>query len=259
MTENELVQGLRERDPAAIQQLNESWLPSIWRFVYVRVGRDQHLAEDIVSESVLALIRTAADPASEIRNLGGWLRSVATHKVNDHFRAVARVQHLIDKAGQTAATHIDDDPAADQEREERRADIRDVMDGLPDKHRMALEWKYVEKLSVGEIAARLKVTVKAAESTLFRARREFRERFSRKENRDPPDGAVAPVPAAQSSEQVNGEQFHGEQGDSDHGNGDQGSGEMPAESTGPSAHHQDGGTGMDAPVPVTTGNGTARS
>jgi len=239
LTENDLVQGLRDQDPAAIQQLHECWLPSIWRFVYVRVGRDQHLAEDIVSESVLALIRTAADPTAEIRNLGGWLRSVATHKVNDHFRAVARVQHLIDKAGHSAPTHVDDDPAADQEREERRADIRDVMDELPDKHRLALEWKYVEKLSVGEIAARLKVSVKAAESTLFRARREFRERFSRKEDHEPPDGAAGLIGTAQ--------------------HGAQGSGETPPDPAGPTAQLQDGSTGMDAPVPVTTGNGTARS
>ncbi|MFG0331826.1 MAG: RNA polymerase sigma factor, partial [Maioricimonas sp. JB049] len=250
LTENDLVQGLRERDPAAIQQLHESWIPSIWRFVYIRVGRDQHLAEDIVSESVLALIRTATDPEAEIRNLGGWLRSVATHKVNDHFRAAARVQHLIDKAGQTAATHIDDDPSADQEREERRADIRDVMDGLPDTQRMALEWKYIEKLSVGDIAARLNVTVKAAESMLFRARREFRERFARKENRDPPDGAAARVFATPAGEQTNSELTNSELT-----NGEQGSSETSADSTGPPAHHQDGGTGMDAPVPVTTGNG----
>ena len=35
-------------------------LPSIWRFVYFRVDRDSHLAEDIVGEVVLALVSAAA-------------------------------------------------------------------------------------------------------------------------------------------------------------------------------------------------------
>jgi DNA-directed RNA polymerase specialized sigma24 family protein len=33
-----------------------SYLPSVWRFVYARVAGDSHLAEDIVSETVPAII-----------------------------------------------------------------------------------------------------------------------------------------------------------------------------------------------------------
>lgn len=49
-----------------------------------------------------ALLKAVADPATEIGNPIAWLRSVATHKVADYFRAAARVQHLIDQAKQTA-------------------------------------------------------------------------------------------------------------------------------------------------------------
>ncbi len=51
------------------------------------------------------------------------------------------------------------------------------MDELSDQQRMALEWKYVERLSVREIAERLDTSEKAAESILFRARKEFRQRM----------------------------------------------------------------------------------
>ena len=53
------------------------------------------------------------------------------------------------------------------------------MDGLPDEERLALEWKYVDDLSVGQIADRLGRTEKAAESVLYRARRAFRADFNR--------------------------------------------------------------------------------
>ena len=186
MNDSLLVQGLREQKPAAVQHLTECYLPSVWRFVYARVGRDPHLAEDIVSETVLALIRAASDPAADISNPGGWLRSVASNKVNDHFRAAARVQHLIDQAKQTAEVADFTEPSGNQEQEERRAEIRSVMDGLPEQHRLVLEWKYVDKLSVRSIADRMDVSEKAAESILFRARRDFRDRMLRIDKEDSP-------------------------------------------------------------------------
>lgn len=188
MNDSLLVQGLREQKPAAVQHLTECYLPSVWRFVYARVGRDPHLAEDIVSETVLALIRAASAPDADIENPGGWLRSVASNKVNDHFRAAARVQHLIDQVKQTTETADYDEPSGNQEQEERRAEIRSVMDGLPDQHRQILEWKYIDKLSVRSIAERMDATEKAVESILFRARREFRQRVQKMDKDDPPSG-----------------------------------------------------------------------
>ena len=85
LKESDLVQRLRKRDPAAFQCLSERYLPSVWRFVFTRVDGDSHLAEDIVSETLLALVRAVSDEsAAAIENPGGWLRSVANHKVQDH-------------------------------------------------------------------------------------------------------------------------------------------------------------------------------
>lgn len=179
MNDSDLVRGLRERSPAAIRQLSECWIPSVWRFVYVRVSGDQHLAEDIVSECVLALIAAVSDPEKEIANPGGWLRSVAANKVNDHFRAAARVQHLLDQVRPGDGDDSNGDPVGQQELIERREAVRNALDSLGDSQRMALEWKYIDRLSVREIAVRLDLTEKAAESVLFRARREFRERLER--------------------------------------------------------------------------------
>ena len=50
---------------------------------------------------------------------------------------------------------------------------------LADEDRVALEWKYLEGLSVREIAVRLGRTEKAAESILLRARRTFRKLYRR--------------------------------------------------------------------------------
>ncbi|MCA9049635.1 MAG: RNA polymerase sigma factor [Planctomycetaceae bacterium] len=179
MNETQFLNGLRQQDPAAVRHLSDCYLPSVWRFVCVRVGGDSHLAEDIVSETVLALIRAAASQESEISNPGAWLRSVADRKVNDHFRAVARVRHLVTQVGHMTPAADLQHPAEQQEQEEQREVIRGIIDRLSDAHRTVLEWKYIDKVSVRHIAARLEITEKAAESLLFRARREFRDRVER--------------------------------------------------------------------------------
>ncbi len=184
MNNSALVQGLRQQDPAAVKHLSDSFLPSVWRFVYVKVNRDRHLAEDIVSETVLALIKAVAEPEIDIQNPGAWLRSVASNKVTDHFRAAARVQHLIDEVKQTSPVSDNNDAVKQKELEERRAEIRRVMDDLTEQHRIVLEWKYIEKLSVRAMADRLETTEKAVESVLFRARRDFRERMIRTDGCD---------------------------------------------------------------------------
>ena len=56
--------------------------------------------------------------------------------------------------------------------------VHRALDHLPRRYGRALEWKYVEGLSVKEIAVRLEIGPKAAESVLSRARVAFRDGFS---------------------------------------------------------------------------------
>jgi len=191
LNDSALVEGLRRHDPVAVQHLSECFLPSVWRFVYVKVKGDRHLAEDIVSETVLALLKAVADPATDIENPVGWLRSVAAHKVADHFRAAARVQHLIDQAKHETPVSDGRDAVQEQELQERREEIRQVLDQLPEQSRLALEWKYLDKLSVKVIAERLDITEKAAESILFRGRKEFRQRMLMSDGHEESPGSPA--------------------------------------------------------------------
>jgi RNA polymerase sigma-70 factor (ECF subfamily) len=68
-------------------------------------------------------------------------------------------------------------PDAELRRHELQSLVQTTLDALPGRYGDALEWKYVEGLSVAEIAARLGVGVKAAESLLTRARKAFRDGF----------------------------------------------------------------------------------
>jgi RNA polymerase sigma-70 factor (ECF subfamily) len=175
-----LLLGLRDRDPAAYQRICDVHLPSVWRYVFACVHGDQHLAEDIVSETMLALLDSAEKLDHQECNLGGWLRVVARNKIRDHLRAVARVQHLIAQTRQNGhANQSAELPPNAVERIERSELVRRVMNDMADQQRLALEWKYIERLSVRDIADRFAISIKATESLLFRSRSEFRKQFER--------------------------------------------------------------------------------
>lgn len=176
----EFFEGLRNQDPAAAKQLSECFVPVIWRFVYLRVRGDRHLAEDIVAESVLALVAAAAS-GTEVEYPTAWLRAVALRRVQDHFRAAARVQHLIERGGTAVKLNVQQTPATEHDRQLEREEVRAALDRLPEPYRLALEWKYIDRLSVREIAARLNASEKGTESILFRARKCFRSEFTKPE------------------------------------------------------------------------------
>ena len=194
MDDSALVEGLRCRDPAAVRYLSETCLPSVWRFACARVRADRHLAEDIVSEAVLALLKAVADPTITIQSPMSWLRTVVANKVVDHFRAAARVQHLIEQVQVTQPQPDSQTASQQQQVSERRAEVREILESLPEQTRIALEWKYIDKASVREISDRMGLTEKAVESILFRGRREFRERILRQQKSEEREGPVARGP-----------------------------------------------------------------
>ena len=68
-------------------------------------------------------------------------------------------------------------PETAKRRDEIAQFVRGTLDHLPTRYAIALEMKYVNGNSVAEIARRLELSEKAAESTLTRARKAFKECF----------------------------------------------------------------------------------
>jgi RNA polymerase sigma-70 factor (ECF subfamily) len=152
--------------------LYERYLPTVWRYAYAQTRGDVHTAEDLVSETFLALVRALAKLDAGRGPLASWLMAVLRNKLGDQRRragAGARVGPL-DGAAEAVARR-NSDPA---ENAAQRELITMVMERLPDDERLVLEWKYLESQTVREMARRLGRTEKAVESVLYRARRSFK-------------------------------------------------------------------------------------
>lgn len=181
MTDAELLRAACNRDAEAWKTLYTRYLPLVWRYTYAQV-QDVHLAEDLVSETMLALLRNIHQIESEAAHIAGWLRSVVRNKVADHHRQSFRIKDRLEKIGRERSDECRSmSPPSALETAETRSRVSGVLEQLPCKQRLILEWKYSEGLRVREIALRLNETEKAVEASLYRARREFRRYFEMSE------------------------------------------------------------------------------
>jgi RNA polymerase sigma-70 factor, ECF subfamily len=187
LTDVELLYGARRGDAEAWRTLYVRYLPFVWRQAHALLG-DPHAAEDVTSEVMLALLRNIQNLESEVPKLGGWLRTVVRCKAADHQRTLIRSRAKM----AVAAARLEADgsskqlgPSAPLEVVETKNRVHLALDTLPERQRMVLEWKYLDGLSVREMAERLGETEKAVESVLYRARREFRRLFDTQRLIDP--------------------------------------------------------------------------
>ncbi len=150
-TDQELIRRIREGDSDAVAELYERYAPIVWRYVFARMRRDTHAGQDVLSETFLAAIGSLKN-GTTTENVAGWLTGIARNKTADWYRQQ-------EKSATTDAEAVTLDNSASEV-------VADVLDALPDDERVILEWKYLDRCTVREIAERLGRTEKAVEAML---------------------------------------------------------------------------------------------
>ena len=155
-------------DGAVLLSLYERAIPEVYGYLLDRCG-DRATAEDLTSETLLAAVRAADTPEAATPSMP-WLIGVARHKLVDHWRRRARDRRLVDDLAGDAV--VVDDPWTEPLVAEEAAR---TLERLGEHHRLALTLRYVDGLSVPEVAELLDRTVHATEALLVRARAAFRK------------------------------------------------------------------------------------
>jgi RNA polymerase sigma-70 factor, ECF subfamily len=157
----------------ALLAMYDRALPQVFGYLRVRAGSET-VAEDLTAETFLAAVQAIERDA--VANLTvAWLVGVARHKLVDHWRRQARETRNL-----RLLPEADSEPDGVDERFER-ARTREVLAELGPHHRAALTLRYLDGLSVPEVAVHLDRTVHATEALLVRARNAFRVAYARGE------------------------------------------------------------------------------
>jgi len=163
LTDQELIRRIHKGDSDAVAELYQRYAPMVWRFVYSRMGRDTHVGQDVLSETFLAAIRALGKGTSP-EHVSAWLFAIARNKSTDWYR---RRQESVS---------VEFEPVDPTNSYAGRI-VADVLDELSDEERVVLEWKYLDRFTVREIAERLGKTEKGVTAMLYRARCSFRAKY----------------------------------------------------------------------------------
>jgi RNA polymerase sigma-70 factor (ECF subfamily) len=176
-----LARRVLQGDAAAFRALFDSFFPRRYRFALARLAGDHDAAAEVVQRTFCKAIERLDSYRGEAA-LYTWFCQVCRNTIVDYQRAAQRESRTVvlleDQPNVRAILEACTAAAAQPELASWQQDVRRLVqatvDTLPDRYSDILEWKYVDGLSVEEIAAQLNLGVKAAESLLARARASFR-------------------------------------------------------------------------------------
>ena len=150
--------------------------PVLYRFALARLDGDTDAAGDIAQAAickVMAKLHTYRGEAALLT----WACVFCRHELYAHGKRHRERPHIELAALESLRAMTAEDPDASLDRARIAAFVQRVLDHLPSNYADALEWKYIDDLPVQEIATRLGIGPKAAESLLTRSRGAFRDAF----------------------------------------------------------------------------------
>lgn len=156
-----------------LADLYEAHRHSLFRYL-VRLSGDESIAEDIVQETFLRLVRR---PPSHSNNVRAWLFTVASNIARDGLRERTRHRRLLAESPDRVPLG-DAVPNPDQvaERSETRKRVQEMLETLSEKERIVLLMRE-EGFTHSEIADVVNTTTKSIGTVIARALRKLARRF----------------------------------------------------------------------------------
>ncbi|MCZ6727071.1 MAG: RNA polymerase sigma factor [Acidobacteria bacterium] len=180
----EFVRRLIAGDEEAFEEFSERHIPALYRFASRRLQGNRELTREVVQSTLCKVMGKLGSFRGEAALLT-WLCACCRNEIAGHYRREKRRAMDVEfgTAEEVSPGSLRLGPQESAEGALLRGETVDLvhraLDALPPRYGRALEWKYIDSLSVTEIAGRLEVGYKAAESLLTRARQAFKEEYNR--------------------------------------------------------------------------------
>lgn len=164
----QLLQRLRRRDRASLQDLIERYGTALARAAYLHLG-DDHAAEDVAQETLIAAWDRARRAWPETR-LRPWLFAILFNQCRKHRRSLWRRLRRERVAGERRLA----DGLDNTEREEQLEMVREALGQLDERLRSVIILRFEQGFSVAQTAATLHLPEGTVKSQTHAAVRELR-------------------------------------------------------------------------------------
>ena len=185
MSDAALARRVCAGEAAAFDEFFASYFPRLYHFALARVNGNEDVAEEVVQCTLIRGLDRLESYRGE-STLFTWLCTLCRHEISDWATRQGKHREIslsderqaVRVALENLTSGEADAPDQAVHRREVKLLVHSTLVQLPERYGEALEWKYMENLTVDEVARRLGLGYKAAESLLTRARAAFRESFS---------------------------------------------------------------------------------
>lgn len=155
-------------DEQAFGTLYDKYVNHIFRFVTFRV-RSQQEAQDITAEAFLKAWQYISTSQKHIKDFRALLYRITRNLVIDHYRSQSREVTAFEEGGLEKIVDTSSDLAANVEHRDDVREVLQVLDQLPDDHKELIILRFIQDLSIKEIAAVQDKTNGAIRVALHRA------------------------------------------------------------------------------------------
>jgi len=166
----DLLAGVAAGDPGSVRRLLDDVAPIVHGFLFARVGGDRASAEDLLQETLLEAVRSAAGFRGESA-LSTWLCTIARRRLARYYESERRAE-----AARRGLRLVGEDGVAEGlDEADRRDEVVRALGRLSPAHRQVLVLKYLDGLAVNAIAEEMGRTPVQVQSLLARARDSLRQ------------------------------------------------------------------------------------
>lgn len=178
LKEKYLLFKAKNKDPEAYSKVYDLYADRIYRFVFFKVSSKEE-AQDLTSEVFLKTWQYIIS-GKDILNLNAYLYRVARNLVVDHYRKASQKEVSfdalaggLDSLDQEESLRVEQTKALEDKLQMEK--IEDKLMGLKDEYREVIILRYVDDLSISEIADIVSKKKGAVRVILFRALNALKE------------------------------------------------------------------------------------
>lgn len=166
---------------AAFEAAFDRHAPALRRYLAVRAGGDEHLADDLMQQLWLQVSGSRRDVPSH--ELEFWFRGIARNLIREHWRRTGNRANHRPTADPAVAEALAERLTSEQlpldvlERKEVREQLLLALTSLPTAEQELIIGHYFHGRSQADLAEVLGLTARAIEGRLYRARRSLLEKL----------------------------------------------------------------------------------